>query len=308
MTETSQPWDYETQRVKCWDDGTRYCDGDTGVSLCGLSSMEQRCEQPCPCKPVEANAPTLGQDAFRAQVLECHENGTLIHKGGCRKRQINKPLVDDSFLPCRESDCPELTSQDAPEFQQTVRAILDGAEQPPAAALPLDGHSKDDMRDMLEDVVNELDLSAAAIEEHGPLGTPPAELVRLVLTEKDNAIRNLRAGMVDAASQEAQQVAEGVGECEGCKELKRKWKAVMCESKIRYGIFEKVQKERDTLNARVTDLERTQQQLQDHLSRVQGNRDALKERVAELEGENAELTRKRKHVVEKPSVLYGGGI
>ncbi len=55
------------------------------------------------------------------------------------------------------------------------------------------------LRNLLEDVVNELDLSEDAIREHGPLGTPPAELVRLVLQEKDKRIRNLSAGMVDVA-------------------------------------------------------------------------------------------------------------
>lgn len=49
---------------------------------------------------------------------------------------------------------------------------------------------------MLEDVVNVLELSEIAIEKHGPLGTPPAELVRLVLEQKDNQIRMLKAGMV----------------------------------------------------------------------------------------------------------------
>ncbi len=48
---------------------------------------------------------------------------------------------------------------------------------------------------MLEDVVNELDLSQAAIEKHGPLGTPPAELVRLVLEEKDKIISGLKNGI-----------------------------------------------------------------------------------------------------------------
>ena len=56
---------------------------------------------------------------------------------------------------------------------------------------------KEQLEQMLEDVVNELDLSDAAVAEHGPLGTPPAQLVRLVLDEKDRTIRNLRAGMVD---------------------------------------------------------------------------------------------------------------
>ena len=50
---------------------------------------------------------------------------------------------------------------------------------------------------MLEDVVNELDLSAGAIEKHGPLGTPPAELVGLVLAQKDKTIQMLRQGFVD---------------------------------------------------------------------------------------------------------------
>jgi hypothetical protein len=49
---------------------------------------------------------------------------------------------------------------------------------------------------MLEDVVNVLDLSDGMIEKHGPLGTPPAELVRLVLERKDLEIEMLRRGMV----------------------------------------------------------------------------------------------------------------
>jgi len=58
--------------------------------------------------------------------------------------------------------------------------------------------TKPELENMLEDVVNELDLSDDAIEKHGPLGTPPAELVRLVLAQKDAQIRMLRAGFVDA--------------------------------------------------------------------------------------------------------------
>lgn len=52
---------------------------------------------------------------------------------------------------------------------------------------------------MLEDVINVLDLSDSAIDEHGPFGTPPAQLVRLVLDQKDKIIRMLNAGMVDAS-------------------------------------------------------------------------------------------------------------
>ena len=48
------------------------------------------------------------------------------------------------------------------------------------------------MRNLLEDVVNALDLSEIAVETHGPLGTKPAELVKLVLQQKDREIALLR--------------------------------------------------------------------------------------------------------------------
>jgi hypothetical protein len=60
--------------------------------------------------------------------------------------------------------------------------------------------NKEQLENMLEDVVNELSLSDAAIKEHGPNGTPPAELVRLVLQQKDATIRNLRAGMKEVVT------------------------------------------------------------------------------------------------------------
>lgn len=48
---------------------------------------------------------------------------------------------------------------------------------------------------MLEDVVTVLDLSDDMLEKHGPNGTPPAELVRLVLEQKYKQIRMLKARM-----------------------------------------------------------------------------------------------------------------
>lgn len=57
--------------------------------------------------------------------------------------------------------------------------------------------TKEELENMLEDVVNELDLSESAIEKHGPDGTPPAELVGLVLAEKDREIKLLKAGFKD---------------------------------------------------------------------------------------------------------------
>ena len=55
--------------------------------------------------------------------------------------------------------------------------------------------TKEQLENMLEDVVNELNLSGIMIEKHGPFGTAPAELVRLVLEQKDKEIRMLKAGM-----------------------------------------------------------------------------------------------------------------
>ena len=57
--------------------------------------------------------------------------------------------------------------------------------------------NKRELEQMLEDVVNELDLSDSATQIHGPLGTPPAELVRLVLHQKDSTIRMLKAGLIE---------------------------------------------------------------------------------------------------------------
>jgi len=56
--------------------------------------------------------------------------------------------------------------------------------------------TKEQLENMLEDVVNELNLSEIMIEKHGPLGTAPAELVRLVLEQKNKEIRMLKQGFV----------------------------------------------------------------------------------------------------------------
>ena len=57
--------------------------------------------------------------------------------------------------------------------------------------------NKEELENMLEDVVNELDLSDECIAHHGPIGTPPAELVGLVLAQKDLKIAALKAKMVE---------------------------------------------------------------------------------------------------------------
>ena len=57
-------------------------------------------------------------------------------------------------------------------------------------------HTKVELEEMLADVVNELDLSDEMLEKHGPLGTPPAILVREVIAQKDMQIRALQQGFV----------------------------------------------------------------------------------------------------------------
>ena len=56
--------------------------------------------------------------------------------------------------------------------------------------------TKPELENMLEDVVNELDLSEYIVYEHGQLGTAPAELVRLVMERKDLEIRLLTKGFI----------------------------------------------------------------------------------------------------------------
>lgn len=56
--------------------------------------------------------------------------------------------------------------------------------------------TKTELENMLEDVVNELDLSDLMIEKHGQDGTPPAVLVRTILDRKDKEINMLRKGFV----------------------------------------------------------------------------------------------------------------
>ena len=56
--------------------------------------------------------------------------------------------------------------------------------------------NKEQLENMLEDVVNELNLSDSMIKKHGQSGTAPAELVRHVLGQKDLEIRALKQGFV----------------------------------------------------------------------------------------------------------------
>jgi len=59
--------------------------------------------------------------------------------------------------------------------------------------------TKEELESMLFDVVTVLDLSDAMYEKHSPLGTAPAELVRLVLEQKDLEIAMLKKGFKNAS-------------------------------------------------------------------------------------------------------------
>ncbi len=52
--------------------------------------------------------------------------------------------------------------------------------------------SKTELESLLEDVINELDLSAEMIAVHGQHGASPSELVRMVLDSKDAEIDRLK--------------------------------------------------------------------------------------------------------------------
>lgn len=70
--------------------------------------------------------------------------------------------------------------------------------------------TRDELEQMLFDVVNELDLSDGMIAEHGPMGTAPATLVRLVLERKDREIQMLKQGFkAIVPNDQGNSVAEG---------------------------------------------------------------------------------------------------
>ena len=57
--------------------------------------------------------------------------------------------------------------------------------------------NKKELKNILEDVINELDLSEAVIEKHGLIGKPPVELVRFVLAQKNRQIHVLKTLSVE---------------------------------------------------------------------------------------------------------------
>lgn len=58
-------------------------------------------------------------------------------------------------------------------------------------------YSREELRELLYAVVNELNLSDSMLEKHGPHGTEPHLLVREVLEHKDRQIKMLQAGFKD---------------------------------------------------------------------------------------------------------------
>jgi hypothetical protein len=68
--------------------------------------------------------------------------------------------------------------------------------------------TKAELENMLEDVVNVLDLSDSMLEQHGQLGTAPAELVRLGLERKDLEIKALKQGFKERVEAPQQREAK----------------------------------------------------------------------------------------------------
>ena len=58
----------------------------------------------------------------------------------------------------------------------------------------MSSYTREELENMLEDVINVLDLSDEMIEKHGPMGTPPADLVKEILEWKNLKISALRRG------------------------------------------------------------------------------------------------------------------
>ena len=52
----------------------------------------------------------------------------------------------------------------------------------------MSAYTKYELENMLEDIINELDLSKSTIEKYGSLAIEPSKLVKLVLEEKNMKI------------------------------------------------------------------------------------------------------------------------
>jgi hypothetical protein len=89
--------------------------------------------------------------------------------------------MDLEMMKCRVRNKVSLTHEHAASLIEEVERLTKKCEE---------------RGNMLEDVVNELDLSDGMIEQYGPMGTAPATLVRLVMEQKDLKLRMMQSGMV----------------------------------------------------------------------------------------------------------------
>lgn len=94
------------------------------------------------------------------------------------------------------------------------------------------------LKNLLEDVVNELDLPESAIEKHGPLGTHPSELVRLVLNENNRRVQIAESlAATHLADQELLVARERRRVAQECAEMCEPW-GVADRIRTRYGVEE----------------------------------------------------------------------
>ena len=138
---------------------------------------------------------SVGKEVEKTKAENIYEDWCeLVDKHKQQAEQIRKLAYAKTQLLQMNTNQTELLAQQAEQIAELHRQgnalLLEAAK---------DRQEIERLKNLLEDVVNELDLSDSAIAEHGPNGTAPAELVKLLLAEKDKTIRMLECGMCKAA-------------------------------------------------------------------------------------------------------------
>lgn len=208
--------------------------------------------------------PDLGEDEDYKEAVAriVRERDEATRRADEAQRDTLRAAVEHYASACRRRP-EEIASMAC--IADAVEDLLSRHPEPPAEPKKAD-FSYADLVSMLEDVVSELDLSEAALLEHGPHGTNPARLVRMVLDQKDKIIRCLKAGMVDVSEPpaeaalredllEAQGVFKGAHGLRGLAECEAFWRDMPYETRLEYGPGIADYLHRDVLRAAVNALD-----------------------------------------------------
>ena len=144
-------------------------------------------------------------EGIRDKILEEYKNGNVVIKTfeGLQVTKLSeliKQPIEGILYDINRDEMTILTFISDPKWvndyalTQVVRALKEKIEEVEDKTGNY-GWTKAEMKGMLEDVVSVLDLSDYMLEKHGPIGTSPAELVRLVLEQKDREIKMLQANL-----------------------------------------------------------------------------------------------------------------